>query len=157
MLSSSSKLGTNKRQTCSSFCTVTDIIFAVFGSPGKSALRCPKPTFPDRHRVRHLHSMCRNNDPGIRCPQQAVRKLCVWGITLFFLLFFFFSFFYFFMLGIIAECSFHLKEFKHVILLQEHARKALDVLWERRQRGSDLVGTVINIHNGEWVRRGEAV
>lgn len=72
-----SKLGTNKQQTCSSFCTVTDIIFAVFGSPGKSALRCPKPTFPDRHRVRHLHSMCRNNDPGIRCPQQAVRKLCV--------------------------------------------------------------------------------
>lgn len=157
MLSSSSKLGTNKQQTCSSFCTVTDIIFAVFGSPGKSALRCPKPTFPDRHRVRHLHSMCRNNDPGIRCPQQAVRKLCVWGITLFFLLFFFFSFFYFFVLGIIAECSFHLKEFKYVILLQEHARKALDVLWERRQRGSDLVGTVINIHNGEWVRRGEAV
>lgn len=61
------------------------------------------------------------------------------------------------MLEIIAESSFHLKEFKHVILLQEHARKALDVLWERRQRGSDLVGTVINIHNGEWVRRGEAV
>lgn len=61
------------------------------------------------------------------------------------------------MLEIIAGSSFHLKEFKHVILLQEHARKALDVLWERRQRGSDLVGTVINIHNGEWVRRGEAV
>lgn len=39
--------------------------------------------------------------------------------------------------------------------LQENARKALDVLWERRQRGSDLVGTVINIHNEEWVRRGE--
>lgn len=38
---------------------------------------------------------------------------------------------------------------------QENARKALDVLWERRQRGSDLVGTVINIHNEEWVRRGE--
>lgn len=72
----------------------------------------------------------------------------------FFLSFFFFNFF---RLEIIAESSFHLKEFKHVILLQEHARKALDVLWERRQRGSDLVGTVINIHNGEWVRRGEAV
>lgn len=38
---------------------------------------------------------------------------------------------------------------------QEHARKALDVLWDKRQRGSDLVGTVINIHNGDWVRRGE--
>lgn len=42
-----------------------------------------------------------------------------------------------------------------VIVLQANARKALDVLWERRQRGSDLVGTVINIHNEEWVRRGE--
>ena len=41
-------------------------------------------------------------------------------------------------------------------LSQEHARKALDVLWEKRQRGSDLVGTVINIHSGDWVRRGEA-
>lgn len=40
---------------------------------------------------------------------------------------------------------------------QDYARKALDVLWERRQKGSDLVGTVINIHNGEWVRRGDAV
>lgn len=43
------------------------------------------------------------------------------------------------------------------IVFQEHARKALDVLWERRQKGSDLVGTVINIHNGEWVRRGEEI
>lgn len=40
-------------------------------------------------------------------------------------------------------------------VLQEHARKALDALWERRQKGSDLVGTVINIHNGEWIRRGK--
>lgn len=31
----------------------------------------------------------------------------------------------------------------------------MDVLWEKRQRGSNLVGTVINIHNGDWVRRGE--
>uniref|UniRef100_A0AAQ5YU01 alpha-1,2-Mannosidase n=1 Tax=Amphiprion ocellaris TaxID=80972 RepID=A0AAQ5YU01_AMPOC len=42
-------------------------------------------------------------------------------------------------------------------VFEEHARKALDVLWERRQRGSDLVGTVINIHNGEWVRRDSGV
>lgn len=33
----------------------------------------------------------------------------------------------------------------------------MDVLWDRRQRESDLVGTVINIHNGEWVRRGECL
>ncbi|XP_051960020.1 ER degradation-enhancing alpha-mannosidase-like protein 3 isoform X2 [Xyrauchen texanus] len=42
-------------------------------------------------------------------------------------------------------------------IFEEHARKALDVLWEKRQRGSDLVGTVINIHNGEWVRRDSGV
>ncbi|CAG5867334.1 unnamed protein product [Menidia menidia] len=42
-------------------------------------------------------------------------------------------------------------------VFEENARKALDVLWERRQRGSDLVGTVINIHNGEWVRRDSGV
>ncbi|XP_067106505.1 ER degradation-enhancing alpha-mannosidase-like protein 3 isoform X2 [Osmerus mordax] len=42
-------------------------------------------------------------------------------------------------------------------VFEEHARKALDVLWEKRQRGSDLVGTVINIHNGDWVRRDSGV
>ncbi|TRY57682.1 hypothetical protein DNTS_025907 [Danionella cerebrum] len=38
-------------------------------------------------------------------------------------------------------------------IFEEQARKAMDVLWEKRQKGSDLVGTVINIHNGDWVRR----
>uniref|UniRef100_A0A665X1G5 alpha-1,2-Mannosidase n=1 Tax=Echeneis naucrates TaxID=173247 RepID=A0A665X1G5_ECHNA len=42
-------------------------------------------------------------------------------------------------------------------VFEKHARKAMDVLWERRQKGSDLVGTVINIHNGEWVRRESGV
>ncbi|KAI9524776.1 ER degradation-enhancing alpha-mannosidase-like protein 3 [Dissostichus eleginoides] len=42
-------------------------------------------------------------------------------------------------------------------VFEEHARKALDVLWQRRQKGSDLVGTVINIHNEEWVRRESGV
>ncbi|XP_037548301.1 ER degradation-enhancing alpha-mannosidase-like protein 3 [Nematolebias whitei] len=42
-------------------------------------------------------------------------------------------------------------------VFEEHARKALDALWERRQKGSDLVGTVINIHNGEWIRRESGV
>ncbi|XP_036384113.1 ER degradation-enhancing alpha-mannosidase-like protein 3 [Megalops cyprinoides] len=42
-------------------------------------------------------------------------------------------------------------------VFEEHARKALDVLWEKRQRGSDLVGTVINIHSGDWVRRDSGV
>ncbi|MBN3299453.1 EDEM3 protein, partial [Amia calva] len=42
-------------------------------------------------------------------------------------------------------------------VFEEQARRALDVLWEKRQRGSDLVGTVINIHNGDWVRRDSGV
>ncbi|KAL7844075.1 hypothetical protein SRHO_G00226140 [Serrasalmus rhombeus] len=42
-------------------------------------------------------------------------------------------------------------------VFEEHARKALDVLWEKRQRGSNLMGTVINIHNGDWVRRDSGV
>lgn len=31
----------------------------------------------------------------------------------------------------------------------------MDFLWEKRQRNSNLVGTTINIHSGEWVRRGK--
>ena len=31
----------------------------------------------------------------------------------------------------------------------------MDYLWQQRHRVSDLVGTVINIHNGDWVRRGK--
>ncbi|KAF7696767.1 hypothetical protein HF521_005185 [Silurus meridionalis] len=42
-------------------------------------------------------------------------------------------------------------------VFEEHARKALDVLWDKRQSGSNLVGTVINIHNGDWVRRDSGV
>lgn len=42
-------------------------------------------------------------------------------------------------------------------VFEEHARRALDVLWDKRQKESDLVGTVINIHNGEWIRRESGV
>ncbi|XP_074655390.1 ER degradation-enhancing alpha-mannosidase-like protein 3 [Tubulanus polymorphus] len=37
------------------------------------------------------------------------------------------------------------------------AKKALNYLWEQRHRQSDLVGTVINIHSGDWVRRESGV
>ncbi|XP_033095276.1 ER degradation-enhancing alpha-mannosidase-like protein 3 isoform X2 [Anneissia japonica] len=37
------------------------------------------------------------------------------------------------------------------------AKKATHELWSRRQRSSNLVGTVINIHNGDWVRRDSGV
>uniref|UniRef100_A0A8C4R6P3 alpha-1,2-Mannosidase n=1 Tax=Eptatretus burgeri TaxID=7764 RepID=A0A8C4R6P3_EPTBU len=42
-------------------------------------------------------------------------------------------------------------------IFETHARRALDFIWERRQRGSNLVGTVINIHTGDWVRRDSGV
>ncbi|RWS13971.1 ER degradation-enhancing alpha-mannosidase-like protein 3 [Dinothrombium tinctorium] len=37
------------------------------------------------------------------------------------------------------------------------ARKAMDYLWQQRHRWSDLVGTVLNIHNGDWIRRESGV
>uniref|UniRef100_A0A671R4L3 alpha-1,2-Mannosidase n=1 Tax=Sinocyclocheilus anshuiensis TaxID=1608454 RepID=A0A671R4L3_9TELE len=40
---------------------------------------------------------------------------------------------------------------------EAHARRALDFLWEKRQRNSNLVGTTINIHSGEWIRRDSGV
>ncbi|XP_072537467.1 ER degradation-enhancing alpha-mannosidase-like protein 3 isoform X2 [Salminus brasiliensis] len=42
-------------------------------------------------------------------------------------------------------------------IFEAHARRALDFLWEKRQRNSNLVGTTINIHSGEWVRRDSGV
>ncbi|XP_036376858.1 ER degradation-enhancing alpha-mannosidase-like protein 3 isoform X1 [Megalops cyprinoides] len=42
-------------------------------------------------------------------------------------------------------------------VFEVHARRALDFLWEKRQRHSNLVGTTINIHSGEWVRRESGV
>ncbi|KAJ1145768.1 hypothetical protein NDU88_012052 [Pleurodeles waltl] len=43
------------------------------------------------------------------------------------------------------------------MVFEDHARRALDVLWEKRQKGNNLVGTVINIHNGDWIRRDSGV
>ncbi|XP_024114782.1 ER degradation-enhancing alpha-mannosidase-like protein 3 isoform X1 [Oryzias melastigma] len=42
-------------------------------------------------------------------------------------------------------------------IFETHARRAMDFLWEKRQRNSNLVGTTINIHSGEWVRRDSGV
>ncbi|VDM75927.1 unnamed protein product [Strongylus vulgaris] len=36
---------------------------------------------------------------------------------------------------------------------EEKARKAMDFLWAQRHRTSDLMGTVLNVHSGDWVRR----
>ncbi|KAJ8418998.1 hypothetical protein AAFF_G00004970 [Aldrovandia affinis] len=42
-------------------------------------------------------------------------------------------------------------------VFEAHARQAMDFLWEKRQRNSNLVGTTINIHSGVWVRKDSGV
>ncbi|XP_052222559.1 ER degradation-enhancing alpha-mannosidase-like protein 3 isoform X2 [Dreissena polymorpha] len=42
-------------------------------------------------------------------------------------------------------------------VFEEKAHRAMDYLWNQRHRSSDLVGTVINIHNGDWIRRESGV
>lgn len=42
-------------------------------------------------------------------------------------------------------------------VFEEKARKALDSIWEYRHRSTDLVGTVLNVESGEWVRRESGV
>jgi len=37
------------------------------------------------------------------------------------------------------------------------ARRAMDYLWKSRNRASDLIGTILNIHNGDWIRRDAGV
>ena len=38
---------------------------------------------------------------------------------------------------------------------EERARRSMEAIWRARHRGHDLVGTTIDIHNGEWTRKGE--
>ncbi|XP_003727929.2 ER degradation-enhancing alpha-mannosidase-like protein 3 [Strongylocentrotus purpuratus] len=42
-------------------------------------------------------------------------------------------------------------------IFEEKARSVMQTLWSKRQRTSNLVGTVINIHTGDWVRRESGV
>ena len=39
---------------------------------------------------------------------------------------------------------------------EARAHRAMEVLWQRRHLGHNLVGTTINVHNGEWTRKGAA-
>ncbi|KAG8556188.1 hypothetical protein GDO81_017955 [Engystomops pustulosus] len=50
-----------------------------------------------------------------------------------------------------------LSRFTGIAIFEEHARKALDFIWEKRQRSSNLVGVTINIHTGDWVRKDSGV
>lgn len=42
-------------------------------------------------------------------------------------------------------------------IFEEKAHRAMDELWRLRHRSSDLMGTVLNIHSGDWVRRDSGV
>jgi mannosidase alpha-like ER degradation enhancer 3 len=38
-------------------------------------------------------------------------------------------------------------------IYEQKARKAMDFLWNQRNHGSDLMGTVLNVQSGDWIRR----
>ncbi|XP_055383860.1 ER degradation-enhancing alpha-mannosidase-like protein 3 isoform X2 [Condylostylus longicornis] len=42
-------------------------------------------------------------------------------------------------------------------IFESRAHLAMDALWKLRHRGSDLMGTVLNVHSGDWVRRDSGV
>uniref|UniRef100_A0A6A7G4Y3 alpha-1,2-Mannosidase n=1 Tax=Hirondellea gigas TaxID=1518452 RepID=A0A6A7G4Y3_9CRUS len=42
-------------------------------------------------------------------------------------------------------------------IYEDKARQTMDYLWQQRHRGSDLVGTILNVHSGDWVRRDSGV
>ncbi|CAH2240998.1 jg15130, partial [Pararge aegeria aegeria] len=42
-------------------------------------------------------------------------------------------------------------------IFEQKAHKAMDRLWTIRHRSSDLMGSVLNIHNGDWIRKDSSV
>ncbi len=42
-------------------------------------------------------------------------------------------------------------------IFEEKAKKAMDVLWSSRHRQSNLVGNVLNVNTGDWIRRDSGV
>ncbi|XP_018324455.1 ER degradation-enhancing alpha-mannosidase-like protein 3 isoform X2 [Agrilus planipennis] len=42
-------------------------------------------------------------------------------------------------------------------IFEEKAHRAMDELWKMRHRSSDLMGSVLNVHSGDWVRRDSGV
>ncbi|XP_077302414.1 ER degradation enhancer, mannosidase alpha-like 2 isoform X2 [Arctopsyche grandis] len=42
-------------------------------------------------------------------------------------------------------------------IFEQKAHKAMDRLWKIRHRSSDLMGTVLNVHSGDWVRKDSGV
>nr|KAG5703061.1 hypothetical protein BaRGS_016222 [Batillaria attramentaria] len=44
-----------------------------------------------------------------------------------------------------------------ITVYEDKARKAMDYLWQQRHRSSDLMGLIINVHSGDWIRRESGV
>ncbi|XP_059621126.1 ER degradation-enhancing alpha-mannosidase-like protein 3 [Phlebotomus argentipes] len=42
-------------------------------------------------------------------------------------------------------------------IFEVKAHRAMDALWKIRHRGSDLMGTTLNVHSGDWIRRDSGV
>lgn len=42
-------------------------------------------------------------------------------------------------------------------VFEEKVFKTMDYLWEKRNRNSDLVGTVINVNDGEWLNKDSSI
>lgn len=42
-------------------------------------------------------------------------------------------------------------------IFEEKATKTLDYIWDKRNRASDLVGTVINVNDGEWMVKDSSI
>ncbi|XP_017777987.1 PREDICTED: ER degradation-enhancing alpha-mannosidase-like protein 3 [Nicrophorus vespilloides] len=42
-------------------------------------------------------------------------------------------------------------------IFEQKAHRAMDELWKMRHRSSDLMGSVLNVHSGDWVRRDSGV
>uniref|UniRef100_A0A915JP65 alpha-1,2-Mannosidase n=1 Tax=Romanomermis culicivorax TaxID=13658 RepID=A0A915JP65_ROMCU len=42
-------------------------------------------------------------------------------------------------------------------IYEAKAKKAMDFLWAQRHSVSDLMGTVLNVHNGDWIRKDSGV
>ncbi|KAJ6634826.1 ER degradation-enhancing alpha-mannosidase-like protein 3 [Pseudolycoriella hygida] len=42
-------------------------------------------------------------------------------------------------------------------IFEQKAHASMDALWKLRNRGSDLMGTVLNVHSGDWIRRDSGV
>lgn len=44
-----------------------------------------------------------------------------------------------------------------VFFSQQKAHKTMDELWNLRHRTSNLMGTILNVHSGDWIRRDSGV